>query len=63
MPKPRGIVSNRGIAVACREEIVFVALPGDSAPHFSTIADFVSQLSETIARLFARILYLCEQQG
>ena len=59
----QGIISSRGIEWAYRERIFFIALPDDSAPHFSTIADFVSRLSETIAPLFARILYLCEQQG
>ena len=38
-------------------------MAGDNAPHFTTIAGFVSTLSDEIARLFARILYLCDQQG
>jgi transposase len=59
----RGIVGSRGIARACREHITFIALSGDSAPHFTTIADFVSGLGEDIARLFGQVLYLCDRQG
>ena len=38
----QGIVSSRGIERACREHITFIALSGDSAPHCTTIAAFVS---------------------
>jgi hypothetical protein len=38
----QGIVSSRGIERACREHITFIALSGDSAPHYTTIAAFVS---------------------
>src|SRR5450759_4040697 len=53
----RGMVSSRQIERACREQVTFIALSGDSAPHFTTIADFISRLSEHIAPLFARVLY------
>jgi transposase len=59
----RGIVSSRGIERACREQITFLALSGDSAPHHTTIAAFVSKLGEDIAKLFAQVLYLCDRQG
>ncbi len=59
----RGLVSSRGIACACREHITFIALSGDSAPHFTTIAAFVSRLGDDIAKLFAQVLYLCDRQG
>ena len=59
----RGIVGSRGIARACREHITFIALSGDSAPHFTTVADFFSGLGEDIARLFGQVLYLCDRQG
>ncbi len=39
-----GIVSSRGIARACREHVTFIALCGNTAPHFTTIAHFVSFL-------------------
>jgi hypothetical protein len=38
-------------------------LSGDSAPHFTTIAAFVSGLGDDIARLFGQVLYLCDRQG
>ncbi len=59
----RGMISSRQIARACQEQMTFIALCGDTAPHFTTIADFVSTLGDDIAPLFARILYLCDQQG
>jgi transposase len=59
----QGIVSSRGIERACREQVTFIALSGDSAPHFTTIAAFVSGLGDDIAKLFAQILYLCDRQG
>ncbi|MDK9725551.1 MAG: transposase [Sterolibacteriaceae bacterium MAG5] len=59
----QGIVSSRGIERACREHVTFIALAGDSAPHFTTIAAFVSGLGGEIARLFSQVLYLCDRQG
>jgi transposase len=59
----QGIVSSRGIERACREHITFIALSGDSAPHFTTIAAFVSGLGDDIAKLFSQVLYLCDRQG
>jgi len=59
----QGIVSSRAIERACREQVTFIALSGDSAPHFTTIAAFVSGLGEAIAPLFAQVLYLCDRQG
>src|SRR5262245_3539243 len=38
------IVSSRAIEQACREHVTFIALSGDQAPHFTTIAKFVSSL-------------------
>src|ERR1019366_6256295 len=59
----RGIVSSREIERACREHVTFVALSGDSSPHFTTIAGFVSGLGDEIARIFSQVLYLCDRQG
>jgi transposase len=58
-----GIVSSRNIERACREHITFIALSGDSQPHFTTIAGFVSTLGEDIARIFTQILFICDKQG
>jgi transposase len=58
-----GVVSSRGIERLCREHVTFIALSGDSAPHFTTIAAFVSGLGDDVARLFAQVLYLCDREG
>jgi transposase len=49
----QGIVSSRGIARAGAEQVTFIALSGDTRPHFTTIAHFVSTLGEDIVRVFA----------
>ena len=59
----QGIVSSRAIERACREHITFIALSGDSQPHFTTIAGFVSALGEDIARVFSGVLLICDKQG
>ena len=58
-----GVISSRGIERLCREHVTFIALSGDSAPHFTTLAAFVSGLGDDVARLFAQVLYLCDRQG
>ena len=58
-----GIVSSRGIERACREHVTFIALCGDAAPHFTTIAHFISTLGDDIARVFAGVLAVCDRQG
>lgn len=58
-----GIISSRNIERSCRQHVTFIALSGDSQPHFTTIAGFVSSLGEDIARIFAQILYICDKQG
>ena len=58
-----GIVSSRAIARACEEHVTFIALCGARAPHFTTIADFVSTLSAPIATVFAGVLTVCDRQG
>ena len=58
-----GVVSSRGIERLCREHVTFIALSGDSAPHFTTLAAFVSGLGNDVAQLFAQVLYLCDRQG
>ncbi|MGH8716760.1 MAG: transposase [Burkholderiales bacterium] len=34
----RGIISTRKIESACRENVLFIAVSGDSQPHFTTLA-------------------------
>lgn len=59
----RGIVSSRQIEAACRENVVFMALSGDTHPHFTTIARFVSSLGEQVVELFRNVLVVCAQEG
>ena len=59
----QSIVSSRNIERACREHVTFIALSGDTQPHFTTLAGFVSSLGDDIARLFTQILFICDKQG
>jgi len=59
----RGLVSSRSIERACRENVVFMALSGDSQPHFTTIANFVATLSVEITQVFRDVLLVCDEQG
>ena len=59
----RGIVSSRAIARACTEHVTFIALCGDQAPHFTTIAHFVSTVGDEIAPVFAAVVAICDRQG
>jgi len=59
----RGIVTSRGIEAACRDNVLFMAISGDSAPHYSTLATFVSSLGDAVAKVFAQVLTICDRQG
>jgi transposase len=59
----QGIVSSRGIERACQEHVTFIALSGDTRPHFTTIAHFVSTLGADIAHVFAAVLAICDREG
>lgn len=59
----KGITSSREIEWQCQHNIIFKALSCDSTPHFTTIADFVSDRSGEIADLFEQILLICHEQG
>ena len=48
----KGITSSREIAALCRENVVFMALSADTAPHFTTIASFVSRCVRRSRRSF-----------
>jgi transposase len=59
----RGIVSSRAIERACREHVTFVALSGDTCPHFTTIAAFISGLGDLVGAVFKQVLLICDAQG
>jgi len=43
--------------------VLFIAVSGDSQPHFTTLADFVTHLGDEAAKLFAQVLAICDRQG
>jgi transposase len=59
----QGIVSSRAIERMCRDHVIFIALSGDSQPHFTTIAGFIRGLGDEIAKIFAQVLLICDRQG
>lgn len=59
----RGVVSSRQIERWCRENVLFMAISGDSAPQFSTIAAFVRHLGEEASAIFTRVLLTCDRLG
>lgn len=59
----RGIVSSRKMEAACRDHVLFIAVSGDSQPHFTTLAAFVSNMGDLAAKLFAQVLAVCDRQG
>jgi transposase len=59
----RGLVSSREIARACVEQVTFIALSGDSQPHFTTLAHFISSLGDDIAKVFGAVLAVCDRHG
>ncbi|MDD5328687.1 MAG: transposase [Sulfuricella sp.] len=58
----RGIVGSRRIEAACRENVLFMALSGDSQPHFTTLAGFIGNMGDMAAKLFAQVLVICDRQ-
>jgi len=59
----RGIISSRSMEAACCRDVQFMAISGNSAPHFSTLANFVSGLGGAIGKIFAQVLTICDRQG
>ena len=59
----QGVVSSRAIERACREHITFIALSGDTCPHFTTFANFIGTLEDDIASVFSQVLFICDRQG
>ncbi|MGZ5095609.1 MAG: transposase [Burkholderiales bacterium] len=59
----KGVVSSRAIERLCRENVVFMAISGDSAPQFTTIAKFVRSVAGEVAEVFARVLLVCDRLG
>ena len=59
----KGVTSSREIAQLCQDNVMFMALSADSAPHFTTIADFISRQQDEIVSVFRDVLLVCDEQG
>lgn len=59
----RGLVTSRKIERACRENVLFMAIGGDSQPSYTHIAKFVRELGDQIQPLFTQVLITCDRQG
>lgn len=59
----RGLIGSRRIEAACRQNVLFMAISGDSQPHFTTLAAFIAELGHEVAKLFAQVLVVCDRQG
>ena len=59
----RGLITSRRIEAACRQNVLFMAISGDSQPSYTHIAKFVRELGEQILPLFTQVLITCDRQG
>src|SRR6516162_4190348 len=59
----KGVTSSREIAQLCQDNVMFMALSADSAPHFTTIADFISRQQDEIVSIFRDVVLVCDEQG
>ncbi len=59
----RWITSSRKIAQCCEENIIFMALSAHTRPHFTTIADFISNQDEEASILFNEVILVCDAKG
>ncbi|HJW55358.1 MAG TPA: transposase, partial [Burkholderiaceae bacterium] len=59
----RSIISSRSIERACRENVLFMALSGDTQPAYTTIASFIRTLADDIAAIFTDVILICDRQG
>jgi transposase len=59
----RGLISSRDIEHACKTNVQFIAISGDSHPSYTHIAKFVRELVDQIKPLFTQVLMICDAQG
>ena len=59
----RGMVSSRSIERACAQNVLFMAISGDSKPAYTTIAAFVRGLGREITSIFTEVILVCDRQG
>ena len=54
-----GVISSRKIAKLCETHIIVKALAEDIEPHYTTISNFVSGMSDKIEKVFTEVLLVC----
>jgi transposase len=59
----RGLITSRNIERACQQNVLFMAVSGDSQPSYTHIAKFVRELRDQIGPLFTQVLLTCDRQG
>jgi transposase len=59
----RGLITSRTIARACEQNVLFMAVSGDSQPSYTHIAKFVRELGEQIQPMFTQVLVTCDKLG
>jgi len=59
----RGLIGSRRIERACRENVQFMALSGESKPDHATIAAFISRPPDAIQTVFREVLLVCDAAG
>ena len=59
----RGLVSSRKIEQACLQNVLFIAISGDSQPSYTHIAKFVRELGDEVQTLFSQVLLTCDRIG
>jgi transposase len=59
----RGLISSRKIEQACEQNVLFMAISGDSRPSFTHIARFVRELGTEVQALFTQVLTVCDRLG
>jgi transposase len=59
----KSVTSSRRIERLCCENVIFMALAAHSAPHFTTLADFIATRHSQIEKLFLEVLLVCDEAG
>ena len=59
----RRLISSRKTEQACSQNVLFMALSGDSQPSYTHVAKFVRALGGEIQALFSQVLMTCDRLG
>src|SRR5215469_16439039 len=56
-----GVISSRKIAKLCENHMIVKALAEDLEPHYTTISNFISSMSEEVTKVFTEVLLVCNE--